>query len=474
MKIDPFYSWGLVIVTACGLLAVAVSLHIGVLSLLFALFAWWTWQNPEMALRFFIIIAPLLPMFKATQSVGTLTLTKDVIIIVLFARVVAWPLLTKTLPYRRNILFAPLVALATWTAFAWLQADAVILGALRARDISLYALLYFVVLYLPHSRQLMKERWQWFCASAGVVYLLAWYQWFFAIDSAVLRFDPVHSIWIPRVSSTFAHPSVFGEYLILLTTLATSALITFKGKIRWLSIGTMTALLPLVYLTYSRGVWLGLLGAWISMGIALALPTIREHFNPAFLSRFLASVIGLVLLLVLVVVFTPAGVFLRSSLDSRYSSNAIRLDFAVRLIAPLTNTQALIGRGLGDVTTQTFRSKEGSTVDVSHPSSRSVQLSKDSTLVDNQYLKTFVEMGLVGLLIYAWIYGRLFKAAIGKNMVGLWFAGFLTAFIIQALFVDIWDVFPTNALFWIMAGLLSAYATTTTLHSLPVDLLFEA
>jgi len=176
---------------------------------------------------------------------------------------------------------------------------------------------------------------------------------------------------------------------------------------------------------------------------------------------------SLIILLFITLKFTPVGTFLRSSFDPNYSSNQIRLDFVARLIAPMTNTDALVGKGLGDVVVQNFRVTDVSGVDIATGNAQEVQLSKDSTLVDNQYLKTFVEMGLVGLLIFAWIYWRFWKSAFQAltqptpyaNIIGLWGIGFLIAFLIQAFFVDIWDVFPTNALFWIVAGLLSAVNT---------------
>ncbi len=66
-------------------------------------------------------------------------------------------------------------------------------------------------------------------------------------------------------------------------------------------------------------------------------------------------------------------------------------------------------------------------------------------------------MGLVGLLIYGFLYYRLFKSANRLGVIQLWLIGFLVSFIIQSFFVDIWDIFPTNAYFWIIAALASVY-----------------
>ena len=96
-----------------------------------------------------------------------------------------------------------------------------------------------------------------------------------------------------------------------------------------------------------------------------------------------------------------------------------------------------------------------------------MQLAKNQTLVDNQYLKSFVEMGLTGLSVYGWLYWRFLKAALRavdnqqsriSQIIGLWGIAFLSAFIVQAFFIDIWDIFPTNAAFWIVAAFVSVSA----------------
>lgn len=462
MLIRPEYSWALVVTLAAAVVALIVNLQLAFFLGFFAILGWWTWRNPHQALCLFIIVAPLLPMFKITQTIGTVTLLKDVIILVLLVKVFIIPLLTKRLPYRRNILFGPIVALIAWTAFATLQADSLVLGILRARDIVLYVMLYFVVLYVPHSKQFYRQALTWWLISVTIVSALGYYQFFAVPDSAVLRFDPARQIWIPRVSSAMAHPSIFGQYLITVSALL-AALTVYRVK-RWpVAFIGWVALLPLVYLTYSRAVWLGYVAAAAAMGLAYLWIRVR-------LSRHIpwrgwgAGILGVAVVIGLMLQFTSVGIFVRSTIDPTYGSNAERLEFLARLIAPLTNTQALIGAGLGDVLLQNFREVDVDAFDIASGASRSVQLAKDATLVDNQYLKTFIEMGLVGLLLYGWLYWRLLKGSwlltthyqlLTTRVIGLWALGVLAAFVIQAFFIDIWDIFPTNAAFWIVAALVA-------------------
>jgi O-antigen ligase len=218
-------------------------------------------------------------------------------------------------------------------------------------------------------------------------------------------------------------------------------------------------------LTYSRAVWLGLAAGLTAQGATLAFRQLKQRVRLPLWKYALPASIALLLLVGVLVRFTPAGIFLRSAFDPTYGSNEERLEFLVRLIAPLSNREALLGKGLGDVLEQNFREAEVTTFDIAAGDARAVQLTKNRTLVDNQYLKTLVEMGLTGLLIYAWLYWRFAAAAFqlavkGKTteqyVLGLTGIGFIAAFALQAFFIDIWDIFPTNALFWILAAHISA------------------
>lgn len=463
------YAWALIAVLVSLFVTLFFSFQAGVFLLLFAVLGWWVWLSPELGFLAFLAIAPILPMLKITQTIGTITLVKDVIIITLFLRLVVYPLLTKSLPYRRNILFAPIVLLAAWTFVEMIRANSLILGILRARDIGLYALLYFVVLYLPHNFKNQLRRYWLQILILIILLVLAAFQWFVLPDSTVLRFDPAREVWIPRISSIMAHPSIFGEYLVTLGLLFVSVMLFAKNL--WLRVGSAILFglsAVAIFLTYSRGVWLGLATGLAVMGLVYLIYLSKGRVRKSNVWK-ISSILVASALLILVALFqfTPAGVFLRSAVDPTYGSNVERLEFLARLVAPMTDFEALLGRGLGDVLEQNFRQVDLETYDIAIGASRSVQLTKNRTLVDNQHLKTWVEMGLAGLLIYIWIYWRIFRegfknvlrggAAISK-IVSLWGIGFLSAFVIQGFFIDIWDVFPTNALFWIVAALVSIYS----------------
>lgn len=462
MSADPRYLWALVAACSVAVIALIISAQLAFWVGFFGIVGWWAWGAPRSAIYLFIVLAPILPMLKITQTLGTFTLVKDVIILLLFTKLFLLPLLVKKLPYRRNILAGPILVLLAWSAVAAVRSDVPLLGLLRARDIVLYILLYLAVLYLPRDKRFNKDALVWFLLSAVIIGGLGWYQFFALPDSAVLRFDPAREIWIPRVSSVMAHPSIFGQYLILVS-LGLASMVVTGQRGRPLAAGLLLLGVPLVYYTFARAVWLG-----YAAGLGVMATASVWRFGPRRKKITVALRGGLLSLGILIVLaganLTNVGVFVRSAFDPTYGSNAERIEFLARLISPVTAVEAMVGAGLGDVLVQNFREVNISTFDIASGGSRAVQLAKDRTLVDNQWLKTFIEMGLVGILIYLWLYWRVVRSSYllttnykltATRVIGLWALGFSTAFIVQAFFIDIWDIFPTNAAFWLMAALVS-------------------
>ncbi len=464
MIIKPEIAWGVITVFVALFLALFFSMQIGIFVLLFAIIAWYVWEYPKEGFLTLIILSPLLPLLKATQTLGNATLIKDVIIITLFLKTFFVPLLEQRLPYRKNYLFAPIIALVGWALFEAVRGGST-LAVLRLREIFLYILLYFGVLYLPHTKAIMKQRFNWFIATLIVVMALGVFQFWFAPDSTVLRFDPARMIWIPRMASTFGHPTVFAEYLITGAMLLLAVILngvrpaSTAGKDPRRRIGAVILLFAtiiLLYFTYTRAAWIGFaVGAFV-VGITWLMGDRAYRINKKIIGTGIAAMI---IVLFLALRFTPIGTFLRTTIDPNYASNADRINFVVQLISQTSNTDAIIGKGLGNVITQIRKGGDVSAIDIASGDSRTVQLSKDQTLVDNQYLKTFMEMGVVGLVFTFWLFWRFFLAVKAASPVlkiaGI---GFLASFMVQALFVDIWDVFPTNAIFWTLAALISAHS----------------
>lgn len=466
MNLRNDLAWAIIAAASLAVLWLTYGPLLALAALIGIVFAWWAWEYPEEAFLTLVALSPLLPMLKVTQTVGNATLIKDVLIITLFFKTALVPFLAKTLPYRRNIFFAPIVALSSWAVFEVLHAHVSTLSILRLRDIALYILLYFAVLYLPHSKERMKVRGAVFFATVGITITLGIFQFLHLPDSTVLRFDPARSIWIPRVASTFAHPTVFAEYLITAIALCVGIIASKKLRpnLQTITLATLGAASTiLLYFTYTRAAWVAFAAAVVAMGITMVLPTNTNiQFKP--MKKYIALACGILIILAVGVIrFTPVGTFLATAFDPNYASNADRIVFVVNLLSKTSNTNAVIGKGLGNTITQAYQGGDATAIDIASGESRTIQVSKDQTLVDNQYLKTFIEMGVVGIVFTLWLFWRfalacraaLMEGTTLSRTLGIAGVGFLVAFMVQALFVDIWDVYPTNALFWALAALVS-------------------
>ncbi len=461
MTVNNNLAWGLIGLSCTAFFFAAFGIEAGVFSLLGIITLWWAWEYPEESFLTLIVISALLPLLKVTQTLGNATLIKDIIIITLFARNFLFPLLTQKLPYRKNALFAPLIALAAWACFEVLRAGASTLSILRLRDIGLYMMLYFAVLYLPHTARRMKVRLIVFLTTFGITMVLGVFQFLYLPDSTVLRFDPARQIWIPRIASTFAHPTVFAEYVITGAMVVIGLLLHAKKKTSFIAL--LVASIILLYFTYTRAAWIGFAAALVSIGIIYILSLAKIQRPRSIILPIVSSVGAIIVAGILLFQFTPVGTFLRSGFDLNYASNADRIVFIVQLISQTSNTDAVIGKGLGNTITKTREGGDATAFDIASGESRTIQLSKDQTLVDNQYLKTFIEMGVVGIVLTFWLFWRFFLASkkalpqedVSSRVLGIACIGFLVAFMVQALFVDIWDVYPTNAIFWTLAALVS-------------------
>lgn len=451
-------------------LALFFSAQAGLLLLAAAWVAAGTWRYPWPAFLLLIAGAPLLLLLKATVVLGPLTLLKDVVILTLFARSVREP--PGSSKVSRELL-VPVLALLGWEIIAFFRADALGLGLLRLRDLALYVPMLLVVSRLVSTTERLGTLVTSWLGSAAVVLLLGFVQWQFFQDSMVLRFDPEKSVWIPRVSSVLAHPNNLGSYLLFLLPLAGALLVAPRLSYRrWLlALLVFCAGLPAAYATYSRSAWAALavsllVGAMLF--VALKSPRLGERRYPPRL------VVSALLLMVLAgtSVFTIPTVrsLLASVVDPAYESNQTRLQIFAGSLADISNLGAVVGEGLGDTASLLQREATISIYQLAAASSREAQVAKAQTFVDNGVVKTWVEQGIVGLVLAGWVAVRLFLASLRAarqgsesewRAIGLASCAILVGLAVLWLFLDVPDIFPANLYFWTLAGLISLSASSS-------------
>lgn len=436
-------------------LALFFSVQAGLLFLAAAWLAVGTWRYPWPAFLLLVSVAPLLLGLKATVTLGAVTSLKDVVILTLFARVLASR--GSFLPIG---LTPPLVALLAWDLVALLRADAPVLGLLRFRDLVLYVPMIVVVLRLVSGEERRLETFlRVFLWTGFGVLVLAAVQWVFLPDSMVLRFESARSTWVPRAASVMAHPNHLGAYLLFLVPLG-GVLAVVRGVTRDLRVlggGVALGGLVAAYATYSRSVWIAL---------PLALLTIILVSGLRRRRWFAGGVLLLVGLVVLSLLLIPGPrERLRALADPTYASNRTRLDIVAESLADVSASGAVVGEGLGDTVRLLRRTAEISLHDVVSARARAVQGAKARTFVDNAVVKTWLEQGVVGVVFILWFGWRLFSTALAAaraesppllRSIALAFSGILLGLAALWWFLDVPDMFPVNLFFWTFAGVVAA------------------
>ena len=243
-----------------------------------------------------------------------------------------------------------------------------------------------------------------------------------------------------RVQGTFTHPNPFAIYLTLLMVMGAAVL-------RYLSPGRKLVLLLFMggwggcmLLTYTRSAWLATIAGILTVGL--------------YQGKKAIAIFGLVLIGVLFLVPSTAARFADLERDQTVSGAAgnslvWRIDYWKQAID--LNQDPLLGNGLRSVRESTDEAKEP----------------------HNDFIRVFVEMGLIGLIAYVWFAVTLWRTgtrAIHNTRDGLFrgiavgFFGCVVAFLLLSI---VSNVITQLAIFWYFAAFAAAAVAAPRLA--PVD-----
>lgn len=435
-------------------LALFFSAQAGLLVLAAAWLAVGTWRFPWTAFLLLIAVAPFLLIVKATVVIGAVTVLKDVVILALFARVLA----DGSFRLPRTIA-VPTLTLVAWAVVAFLAADSFTLGLLRLRDLLLYVPMLLVAARLVNTPRRAGTFVRVVLGSAVLVLALAALQGIAFADGMVLRFDPGRSVWIHRASSVLAHPNILGGFLVFVLPLAGAVVVQRRFPSYWRAGAWLVALagLAATYATYSRS-------GWIAMVAALATGAVV--FVAARRPRLVALTVLLCAAGVLLAFLVPTTrTLLVSVADPAYASNRTRLEILIGSLAKISNRGAILGEGLGDTASLLGRPADISFYEIVAADARVAQRAKAQTFLDNAVAKTGVEQGVIGLVLAGWAAVRLFLAAVRRarpselpevQVVGLAMSAIIVGLATMWFFLDVPDIFPVNLYFWTFAGIVAA------------------
>ncbi|ACB85949.1 O-antigen ligase family protein [Natranaerobius thermophilus] len=301
---------------------------------------------------------------------------------------------------------------------------------------------YLIVFYALKNvgdSKFLQELVTYMLIAAAIVALYGVLQYIFAFETPANWIDRDMENIRTRVFSTIGNPNALGAYMAMFIPVSLSLGLRRKLSLKWRIVYLAIVLvmgLTLLF-TFSRGAWIGCMA-----GVGLLMVMKDKRFIILFM-----------ILLVLMPVVLPDTITSRlfHAFSPEYierSSEAGRLFYWRQAFVRMIDNP-VFGTGLGSF---------GDTVAMRHDMPGAVW-------VDNHYLKTGAEMGIVGLGIFLWLMASVFLKGYrnlkrlsdpySKELTRGILAG-LFAVLIQNGTASIFEVLVVGTYFWILVGVLHA------------------
>ncbi len=294
--------------------------------------------------------------------------------------------------------------------------------------------------YKNNSRALLKAKRQVYIAIGIFVFTsLAT-----AID-ALLQFLVLHKdiffgrglAFGNRATAGFKTPNGLGAYLAVAIPI-TMSLVVLKGKrarYRILNIATLIIMICALYLTFSRGAWLGIL-----VGILVLSLLFTYSMKKAVVSW------GVLLSGLFFLVFL--GINNPNFINNRRNTIQWRLGVWEDSLK-MVKERPLFGRGINTFMREfeAYRRDKGC----------------DPTYAHNSYLQLLVETGIAGLLTFLYVLWSLFRSVIDKikykycnneemKVISIGLTAGLAAFLVHSFFDNHMYCLQLSVYFWVLAG----------------------
>lgn len=312
---------------------------------------------------------------------------------------------------------------------------------------TVFLLTYFVVKNLFRSEKLIMRCIQSITASAVVVSLIGIFQYFFGSVSTKWLDTSMFADIKGRAVSTFENPNVLGEFLIIAAPII-FAMVIFTSVPRKKFAFFMSFLVcsACLIFTWSRGAWLGFAAA------AIIFIIMSSHRS---LSYFIISIPAIALLALLIMDTSVAGRAMSIG-NTSDSSTLYRLNIWLGSLKMLSE-KWFYGIGIG---TEAFSSV--------YPrySYAGVEVAPHT---HSLYLQITAETGIFSLLIFiafifmmsSMVFSYMKRSSNRKHKIlTLGILCGIFAFLVQGMTDYVWYNYRIYLLFWLVAGLLVAAASS--------------
>jgi O-antigen ligase len=400
-----------------------------------------------------LVFSYILVDYLLRESLGTTSfLASSWDELLLVAAFLAWPVqmaLRGKLTYRLTPLDLPILLYLAVAVFLFLVRSPQLGIAVEGVRVYVeYLLWFFVASNLLLNKGQVRALVNWLILLGTLVALHGVYQYIIGVEIPSTWLDSTESVRT-RVFSIVGSPNVLGSFLVLVIPITVSQVLSAKSRL--LKYFYALCLAPMVLsllFTYSRGAWLAMAGALAIYGllynwrIILALAAggyAAIEFIPGIASR-----IGYML--------SPAYL-----LSSARAGRVARWNMALDKL----QNHPLFGEGFG---------RFGGAVAARHIPS--------SNYVDNFYLKTAAESGILGIAAFLWLlisgircalnsYRRLTDTYLKGLAVGL-ISGLLGVLLHNGV-ENIFEVPMMTVYFWLLTGMTAALPHLEGQETPPVD-----
>ena len=309
------------------------------------------------------------------------------------------------------------------------------------RAVFQFMFVFFIAFYLNDRPENTRALLSFAVILGALIALYGIYQWVFKVPMPGSWVDVTETAVKTRAFSIVGSPNSLGSLMAMLVPVSLGLLMHEKElprKLLWA--GCALVLAACLVFTFSRGAWLALAGALAVLGIMYDRRII---------------IIGVVAA-VIAAVFIPAVshriTYLFTAEYMMKSAQSGRISRWFEAYDQMRNNP-LFGAGLG------------------HFGGAVAKRAYNSVYVDNYYLKTMAEMGLLGLTAFLWLVLRTVRegydalsrlASPGTKFMALGMFGGLLAILMHNAVENIFEIPYLNTYFWLVAGLLLALPFNTT------------
>lgn len=365
----------------------------------------------------------------------------------------AWPVqmaLRGRLTYRLTPLDLPILLYLAAAVFLFLVRSPQTGIAVEGLRVYVeYIFWYFVAGNLLLNKSQARALVNWLVALGALVALHGVYQYIIGVQIPSTWLDATESGVRTRVFSIVGSPNVLGSFLVLVIPITISQLLSARSRLqKYLYALCLVPMALSLTFTYSRGAWLAMAGALVVYGLIynwrILLALAAAAYAAPKLVPGIASRIGYML--------SPAY-FLSSARAGRVA----RWNMA----ADKLQSHPLTGEGFG---------RFGGAVAARHIPS--------SIYVDNFYLKTAAESGIIGLAAFLWLLVNGVRCALNsyrrltdpylKGLAGGLIAGLLGVLLHNTV-ENIFEVPMMTTYFWLLLGMTAALPHLEGQESPPVE-----